>query len=233
MLGGASRTRSEAPSVGLPVPRAARRALLHPGKPCWGCRAAWQDPDPVLCEFCADGEREMGCQAQLAPSAARVSPAPSIFVGKFYLLNSSHIMHCVINYCFSAGRSGVSRAAQRRCCPCSPRRLRRGPGAAPSIKMTQHSAAPWAFPKRFIKKHTARASTINPGRSCLSPIARAAPNAGLSSPRGRGCSEPLHDSFIPTQAGTGAIEFPLQPRLSISRALKKPRRSAAALEEAV
>lgn len=50
--------------------------------------------------------------------------SPIIFVGKFYLFNLLHIMHCLINYCFSAGRTGVYRAVQQQRRLCPPGRLR-------------------------------------------------------------------------------------------------------------
>lgn len=159
--------------------------------------------------------------SQLTPSTARLSPALSLLFGKVYLPNLLHIMHCLINYCSSAGRAGAPRAALAVPPPA---------GAAPSIIMTQHLAAPWAFQRRFIKNYTVHASTINPGRSCracrashTSPGAGAAPTTpGWNCCHGRGCIELLGVSFSRTQAGTGTIKFPLRPHLSISRAGASP-----------
>lgn len=100
---------------------------------------------PLLCGISVH-EEEMPAHTEHSP---RLS-SPIAFVGEVYLFN---LLHCLVNHCSSARRIGVSRAGLPA-------------GSAPSIVMTQHLAAPWAFQRRFIKKHTVHASTINPGRSC-------------------------------------------------------------------
>lgn len=62
------------------------------------------------CKLCANRGREMGSQGQLAATHSPRLSSPIIFVGKFYLFNLLHIMHRLINYCFSAGRTRVYRA---------------------------------------------------------------------------------------------------------------------------
>ena len=66
--------------------------------------------DPALVSYNAKRAREMGCRGQLAAEHSPRLSSPIIFVGKFYLFNLLHIMHRLINYCFSAGRTRVYRA---------------------------------------------------------------------------------------------------------------------------
>lgn len=121
--------------------------------PSWNSRVGLQSrragSSPCSVEFPC-----MKRRCQLTPSTARVSPVLSLLLGRFIFFN---LLHCLVNHCSSARRIGVSRAGLAVPPPA---------GSAPSIIMTQHLAAPWAFQRRFIKKHTVHASTINPGRSC-------------------------------------------------------------------
>ncbi|XP_026719661.1 uncharacterized protein LOC113488595 [Athene cunicularia] len=55
-------------------------------------------------------EQGNGMRGQLAAKHSSRLSSPIIFVGKFYLFNLLHIMHRLINYCFSAGRTRVYRA---------------------------------------------------------------------------------------------------------------------------
>jgi len=95
-----------------------RRAtgVLGAGAPCEGSAGERQSRGLAAragCgprKLCANRAREMGCRGQLAAKHSPRLSGPVFFVGKFYLFNLLRIMHRLINYCFSAGRTRVYRA---------------------------------------------------------------------------------------------------------------------------